>query len=43
MDRDGPADLSNVATSLQHQATLVKADENVRAWESELPRQDARV
>jgi hypothetical protein len=32
-----------MATSLQHQATLITADENVLAWQSELLRQDARL
>ena len=42
MYRD-PADRFIVATSLQHQATLITADENVLAWPSELLRQDARL
>ena len=31
-----------VATSLQQQATLITADENLLTWPSELVRQDAR-
>lgn len=42
MHRD-PADRFIIATSLQHQATLITADENVLAWPSELLRQDARL
>lgn len=42
MPRD-PADRFIVATSLQHHATLITADESVLAWESELPRQNARL
>jgi PIN domain nuclease of toxin-antitoxin system len=38
-----PADRFIMATSLQHQATLITADENVLAWQSELLRQDARL
>lgn len=42
MHRD-PADRFIVAASLQHQATLITADQSVLAWESELVRQDARL
>ena len=42
MHRD-PADRFIIATSLQHQATMITADENVLAWPSELLRQDARL
>ena len=38
-----PADRFIVATSLQQQATLITADENLLTWQSELERQDARV
>jgi len=38
-----PADRLIVATSLQHQATLITADEDLLAWPSELLRQDARL
>ncbi len=38
-----PADRFIVATSLQQQATLITADENLLTWQSELARQDARV
>lgn len=38
-----PADRFIVATSLQHRATLITADQSMLAWESELPRQDART
>lgn len=38
-----PADRFIMATSLQHQATLITADENVLAWQSELVRQDTRL
>ena len=38
-----PADRFIAATSLQHHATLITADQSVVAWESELPRQDARL
>ena len=38
-----PADRFIMATSLQHQATLITADENVLGWKSELVRQDARL
>ena len=37
-----PADRFIVATSLQQQATLITADENLLSWPSELVRQDAR-
>ena len=38
-----PANRFIVATSLQQQATLITADENLLKWQSELVRQDARV
>ncbi len=38
-----PADRFMVATSLQQQATLITADENLLTWQSELLRQDARL
>ena len=38
-----PANRFIVATSLQQQATLMTADENLLTWQSELVRQDARV
>jgi len=42
MHRD-PAHRFIVATSLQQQATLITADENLLTWQSELARQDARL
>lgn len=42
MHRD-PADRFILATSLQHQATLITADVSLLAWASQLPRQDARL
>ena len=38
-----PADRFIVATSLQQQAALITADENLLTWQSELVRQHARV
>jgi len=42
MHRD-PADRFILATSLQHQATLITADVSLLAWASQLPRQDAHL
>ena len=42
MHRD-PADRFILATSLQHQATLITADVSLLAWASQLPGQDARL
>ncbi len=41
--RHDPVDRCILATSLQHQATLITADDNLLRWQSELVRQDARV